>query len=166
MWEQQGNPGWNYENILSYFKKSEDNRDGKMPKSERYHSIGGPLTVESPTGYHDVIHKTMEACKKILPENSDYNGKKQTGCFFPQLNRRDGRRCSTAKAFLTPRRKNLHISPNSHVRKIIIDPVTKNASGIIYKKSGQMMKVKSKKEIVLSAGVIGSPQVCKLNILL
>ena len=77
-WEQQGNPGWNYENVLSYFKKSEDNRDEKIAKSERYHSTGGPLTVESPTGYHHVIHKTTEACKKILPENSDYNGEKQT----------------------------------------------------------------------------------------
>lgn len=158
-WEEQGNPGWNYENVLSYFKKSEDNRDEEISKSERYHSKGGLLTVESPKGYHDIIHKALAACEKILPKNSDYNGEKQTGCFLPQLNRRDGRRCSTAKAFLTPKRKNLHISPNSHVHKIIIDPDSKKANGIIYKKSGKLVKVKSKKEIVLSAGVIGSPQV-------
>ena len=158
-WEQQGNPGWNYENVLSYFKKSEDNRDEEISQSEYYHSKGGPLTVESPKGYPDVILKTMEACKKLLPHNLDYNGEKQMGCFLAQLNRRDGRRCSTAKAFLTPKRKNLHISPLSHVHKIIIDPDSKKASGIIYRKSGQLKKVKSKKEIVLSAGAIGSPQV-------
>ena len=158
-WEKQGNQGWNYENVLSYFKKSEDNRDEEIAKSKRYHSTGGPLTVESPKRGHEISDKILKACRKILPENFDYNGEKQTGCFLPQLNRRDGRRCSTAKAFLTPKRKNLHISPNSHAHKIIIDPVTKKASGIIYKKFGKMMKVKSKREIVLSAGSIGSPQV-------
>ena len=139
-WEQQGNPGWGFESVLSYFKKSEDNRDKDISMDKQYHSTGGSLTVESPKGYPNVIMKTMDACKKILPDNPDYNGNKQTGCFHPQLTRRDGRRCSTAKAFLKPKRKNLYISPHSHVHKIIIDSVTKKASGIIYKKSGVMKR--------------------------
>ena len=98
-------------------------------------------------------------------QNHPFKNSRERPVFFPQLNQRDGSRCSTAKAFLTSKRKNLHISPKSHVHKIIIDPVTKKASGIIYKKFGKMMKVKSKEEIVLSAGVIGSPQVIS-NLLL
>ena len=165
-WEHQGNPGWGFENVLSYFKKSEDNRDELLSADKQYHSTGGSLTVESPKGYHNVIVKTMKACKKILPDNSDCNGEKQTGCFHPQITRRNGRRCSTAKAFLKPKRKNMHVSPHSHVHKIVIDRVTKKAVGIIYKKSGKMKKITAKKEIILSAGVIGSPQVFDLIVYL
>ena len=156
-WEQQGNPGWSFKNVLPYFKKSEDNRIDALADS-KYHSKGGPLTIE-PTERLDVFEKVIEGCNKVLNYNPDYNGEKQTGCVYYQNTIRDGQRCSTAKAFLTNKRSNLHISPLSHVHKINIDPDTKVATGVTFKKNGKLRSVSAKKEVVLSGGAIGSPQV-------
>ena len=78
---------------------------------------------------------------------------------------RRGARCSTAKAFLRPirHRKNLHISMNSHVLKIIIDPNTKITTGVQFKKNGVIYNVGATKEVILSAGAINSPQILMLS---
>ena len=78
---------------------------------------------------------------------------------------RRGSRCSASKAFLRPvrNRKNLHISMNSHVIKIIIDPTTKTATGVQFEKQGKMYFVEATKEVVLSAGAIASPQILMLS---
>ena len=156
-WEEQGNPGWSYKDVLTYFKKSEDNRVEELADSE-YHSKGGYLTIE-PTERIDIFKKVMEGCNQVLHYNPDYNGEKQTGCVFYQNTKRDGQRCSTAKAFLNVKRPNLHISPLSHVHKINIDPDTKVATGLLFKKNGKLQSVSAKKEVVLSGGTVGSPQV-------
>jgi choline dehydrogenase-like flavoprotein len=84
---------------------------------------------------------------------------------FPQGTIRRGTRCSTSKAFLYParKRKNLHISLNSRVLKVVIDPVTKVATDVQFEKGGRMYFVSAKKEIVLSAGSIASPQILMLS---
>lgn len=84
---------------------------------------------------------------------------------IPQGTVRRGRRCSTSKAFLRPvrHRRNLHISKNSHVQKIIIDPITKIATGVEFEKQGRKYIVKASKEVVLSAGSIASPQILMLS---
>ncbi len=84
---------------------------------------------------------------------------------IPQGTIRRGSRCSTSKAFLRPvrNRKNLHISMNSHVLKVVIDPVTKVATDVQFEKGGRMYLVKATKEIVLSAGSIASPQILMLS---
>ncbi|XP_066922528.1 glucose dehydrogenase [FAD, quinone]-like [Clytia hemisphaerica] len=161
-WEEQGNPGWAYEEILPYFKKSEGQTKKDLMGS-KYHSTEGPLTVESPMVYPEMMKDTEEACSTLIGRNTDYNGEKQTGCFFYQLTRRDGLRCSTAKAFLKPKKSNLHVSPFSHVQKILIDPETKTAKGVVYKKNGKSMTVKAKKEVILSAGAVASPQILMLS---
>lgn len=90
------------------------------------------------------------------------NGEQQTGFAFYQFTMRRGSRCSTAKAFLRPirLRKNLHISLQSHVTRIIVDPKTKRATGVEFiKENGQLQFVYAKREVILSAGAIGSPHV-------
>jgi choline dehydrogenase-like flavoprotein len=78
---------------------------------------------------------------------------------------RNGRRCSTAKAFLRPvrNRPNLHVSMRSLVHKIVIDPSTKQATAVRFEKNGQIYEVKAKKEIILSAGAVNSPQLLMLS---
>ena len=78
---------------------------------------------------------------------------------------RNGHRCSTAKAFLRPvrNRPNLHISMRSLVHKIVIDPSTKQATAVRFEKNGQIYEVKAKKEIILSAGAVNSPQLLMLS---
>jgi len=82
-----------------------------------------------------------------------------------QTTTRNGARCSTAKAFLRPirHRKNLHISMNSHVLKIEIDPTTKTATGVQFKKNGVIYNIGARKEIILSAGSVNSPQILMLS---
>ncbi len=84
---------------------------------------------------------------------------------FSQGTTRRGSRCSTSKAFLRPvrNRQNLHISMNSHVIKIIINPTTKTATGVQFEKQGKMYFVGATKEVVLSAGAIASPQILMLS---
>ncbi|XP_066910384.1 glucose dehydrogenase [FAD, quinone]-like [Clytia hemisphaerica] len=160
-WEEQGNPGWNFEDVLPYFKKSEDNKNEELVKS-KYHATGGPLTIED-VAKPGILKKIMEGCSKVLPENPDYNGEKQTGCYYFQNTKRNGQRCSTAKAYLRPKRSNLHVSTFSHVYKIYFDEKTKEAKSVTFKKNGKFVTVSAKKEVILSAGAINSPQILMLS---
>ena len=87
------------------------------------------------------------------------------GFMMAQATIRRGSRCSTAKAFLRPvrHRKNLHISLNSRVLKINIDPLTKRAVGVRFEKLGKIYQVKAAKEVILSAGSVASPQLLMLS---
>ena len=161
LWNIMGNEGWSYKDILPYFLKSEDNRNVKL-QGDIYHSTGGNLTVEvmPVTG---IFKDIMQACQEVYPFNPDYNGEKQSGCVYYQATTRGGLRCGTAKAYIrsVSDRTNLHISANSHVHKILIDPKTKTTTGVVYKKDGKVFNVAISKEVILSAGNISSPQVRK-----
>uniref|UniRef100_A0A0A9YGE8 Glucose dehydrogenase [acceptor] n=1 Tax=Lygus hesperus TaxID=30085 RepID=A0A0A9YGE8_LYGHE len=160
-WESQGNYGWGYEEVLKYFKKSEDNRD--FPSS-RYHSKGGYLTVERSRWHTPLATAFVEAGIELGYQKNDYNGERQTGFMRAQGTLRNGSRCSTSKAFLQPakNRKNLFISKHSHVIRILFDSA-KVATGVVFVKNGVKHIVKANKEIILSAGVIGSPQLLMLS---
>lgn len=95
----------------------------------------------------------------------DVNGENQTGFAFYQFTMRRGFRCSTAKAFLRPirLRRNLHVSLLSHVTKVLIDPISKRAYGVEFVKNGVKKQVLAKREVILSAGAIGSPQLLMLS---
>lgn len=84
---------------------------------------------------------------------------------FSQGTVRRGSRCSTSKAFLRPvrNRKNLHVSMYSHVKKILINPDTKEATGVMFEKHGKVYAVTATKEVVLSAGSVASPQILMLS---
>jgi len=96
---------------------------------------------------------------------TDPNGEHLMGFGRSQATIRNGRRCSTSKAFIQPvvHRKNLHISMKSWVTKLIIDPVTKTATGVEFVKQRQRFVVKARKEVILSAGTIASPQILMLS---
>ena len=109
-----------------------------------------------------ILKDIMQACQELYPFNPDYNGEKQSGCVYYQATIRAGLRCGTAKAYIrsVSDRTNLHISANSHVHKISIDPKTKIATGVMFKKDGKVFNVAISKEVILSAGAVSSPQVC------
>lgn len=95
----------------------------------------------------------------------DVNGEQQTGFAFYQFNMRRGSRCSTAKAFLRPARlrKNLHVALFTHVVKIQTNPHTKRATGVQYIRDSQLKTVYATREVILSAGAIGSPHLLMLS---
>jgi len=163
-WESLGNTGWGYEQALYYFKKSEDNRNPYLQKSP-YHATGGYLTVQESPWKTPLVVAFVQAGVEIGYENRDINGEQQTGFMISQGTIRRGSRCSTAKSFLRPirLRKNIHIAMNSHVTKIMIDPLTRRATGVEFFRNGLKQRVKARKEVILSAGAINSPQILMLS---
>lgn len=164
-WEAQGNPGWDSETTLYYFKKSMDQRNPYLARDKRYHATGGYQTVQDAPYNTPLGVAFLEAALEMGYDVRDVNGEKQTGFAFYQYTMRRGSRCSTAKAFLRPvrLRPNLHVSMFSHVTKILIEPGQKRAYGIEFIRDGKKHVVKARKEVILSAGAINSPQLLLLS---
>ncbi|XP_039298849.1 glucose dehydrogenase [FAD, quinone]-like [Nilaparvata lugens] len=164
LWESLGNPGWGSKDALHYFKKSEDNQNPYLVRTP-YHSSGGYLSVSEAHWQSPLVLSFLEAGQELGYDSRDINGEFQTGFMIAQGTVRKGSRGSTSKSFLDPvrKRKNLHISKFSHVTKILIDPATKIAYGVEFVKNKVTHVVKVRKEVILSAGAINSPQLLMLS---
>lgn len=156
-WEEQGNPGWGYDNVLHYFKKSEDNRNPYLNKG-KYHETGGYLTVQEAPWRTPLSLAFVRAGTEMGYDQRDINGEDQTGFMLTQATIRRGSRCSTSKAFLRPvrLRKNLDIVMHSQTTKILINQYNR-VHGIEFLRNGKYHVVHAKKEVILSAGAINSP---------
>ena len=164
LWENLGNTGWSYDNVLPYFIKSEDNRNPYLAKTP-YHGKGGFLTVQESPWHTPLVAAFVEAGTEIGYDNRDINGEFQSGFMIAQGTIRRGSRCSTAKAFLRPvrLRKNLHVAMNSHVTKIIMDPKNLQAMGVEFVRNGKRHRIAATKEVIMSAGAINTPQIMMLS---
>lgn len=163
-WEALGNYGWSYKDVLKYFKKSENIRIPELIDSQ-YHGRNGYLDVESSSYRTPLFNAFIQGGKQLGYKQCDPNGAMQLGFSLAQATMRGGRRCSAAKAFIRPvlRRPNLHVSLRSWVTQILIDPTTKRAYGVEFAKNKQRYAVLAKKEVILSAGAIASPQLLMLS---
>ncbi|XP_071550301.1 glucose dehydrogenase [FAD, quinone] isoform X2 [Panulirus ornatus] len=164
-WEALGNPGWAFHHVLHYFKKSEDNRNPYIARNVEYHGTGGYLTVQEAPWRTPLATAFVQAGVEMGYDNRDYNAEFQTGFMIPQGTLRRGSRCSTSKAFIRPvrLRRNLHVAMHAFVTKILIDPSTKRAYGVKFLREGHARVVLARKEIILSAGAINSPQLLMLS---
>ncbi|XP_972175.3 glucose dehydrogenase [FAD, quinone] [Tribolium castaneum] len=163
-WEMEGNIGWGYDEVLPYFKKSEDMKiEGYQ--DDYYHGTGGYLSVELFRYHSPIADWFLQAAQEFGYEIRDINGEYQTGFTLAHGTLKDGLRCSTAKGFLRPvsKRPNLHVSLHSLVEKIIIDEVTKQARGVTFNKFGARRTIYSDRETILSAGALQSPQLLMLS---
>ncbi|CAK9810597.1 Glucose dehydrogenase [FAD, quinone] [Anthophora quadrimaculata] len=162
-WARLGNEGWSYEEVLPYFLKSEDNRNPYLARTP-YHSTGGYLTVQESPWRTPLSIAFLQGGQELGYENRDINGEKQTGFMLTQSTIRRGSRCSTAKAFLRPvkNRENLHIAMNSQALKVLFND-NKRATGVIILRDGRQQLIRVRREIVLSAGSINSPQLLMLS---
>nr|XP_053656743.1 glucose dehydrogenase [FAD, quinone]-like [Cherax quadricarinatus] len=164
-WEQLGNPGWGYNSVLKYFKKSEDFRGGVSQESDGYHGFGGPQTVENKKWNSTVAEAFVKAGQQLGYPEVDPNGPEQIGFSIIDITARNGRRWSTGDGYLRPaalKNTNLHVVLKAHVLKILFDE-DKNAVGVSFEQKGKVRTVKALKEVVLSAGAIGSPQLLLLS---
>ncbi|KAL7643761.1 UNVERIFIED_CONTAM: hypothetical protein RMT77_005767 [Armadillidium vulgare] len=164
-WASEGNYGWSFEEVLPYFKKSEDNRNLTFAKDKRHHSTKGELTVSDLRWRTPVSDIFVKAGQELGYYRGDINAENQTVFTNPQFTIRDGYRCSTNKAFLLPagERKNLDIAKHSHVTKVLIDHVTNRVYGVRLFRYGEYHDVLARKEVILSAGVINTPQLLMLS---
>ena len=160
-WRQMGNIGWGWDDVLPLFKKAEANERG----ADEYHGDDGPLSVSNMRIQRPICDAWVAASQAAgYPFNPDYNGEKQEGVSYFQLTTRNGRRCSAAVAYLNPvkSRKNLKIITRAQVQRIEIEG--KSATGVQYiDRSGKTQIIKARREVILSAGAIGSPQILMLS---
>ncbi|XP_076115931.1 oxygen-dependent choline dehydrogenase-like [Mytilus galloprovincialis] len=160
-WQKEGCTGWGYDDVLPYFKKSEDIQIPELINSS-YHGHGGPLVItEGHTAPLEFFHR-LAAKEKGLPV-TDCNGFNQIGYCAIQANVKNGERCSTASCFLRPKlhRRNLQVATNSYVRKIIIR--NGEAKGVVVMRNGKKTRIYAREEVIISAGVFGSPKLLLLS---
>ena len=119
-WAAGGAEGWGYEDVLPYFRRAEDNERGES----RYHGVGGPLSVTDARSPHPLVDTMIAAAiESGMPANDDHNGEVQDGAGRDQFTIRDGRRCSTAVAYLEPAvaRGNVDVLTNAHASRILFE---------------------------------------------
>ncbi len=159
-WESLGNPGWSYEALLPYFKKSEHNETHKG----EFHGQGGPLNIAELVSPSCLNPLFIQACAANgIPHNPDVNGAEQFGAMQTQVNQKGGERHSVAKAYLTPNlnRRNLQVKTQILVSRILLE--NNCATGIEFLENGQLKTLKARKEIVLCGGAFGTPQLLMLS---
>jgi choline dehydrogenase len=159
-WAALGNAGWGYDEVLPYFIKSEGNQRGANP----LHGGDGPLKVSDIGERHELIEAFIGGAQQIgVPRTDDFNGARQEGAGYFQLNTWKGWRCSTAKAYLAParRRGNLRIETEAMAAGIDFDGA--RASGVRYRQGGGMKSATAKAEVLVAAGAIQSPQLLQLS---
>ena len=153
-WAQQGNRGWSYDSILPYFKKSEH----RSLEGDDSRGKGGLLNVDDMSESHplcDAFIDAAEACG--YPKNKDYNNGNQEGVGYYQVTMKNGKRWSTARAFLDPARSrpNLKIETGALVAKVILEG--KRCVGVAYSVDGQAREARVNREVIVSCGSVQSP---------
>jgi choline dehydrogenase len=160
-WAAMGNPGWSYREVLPYFIRSESNDSFA---DSPYHGKDGPIRVSRIAKLNPMIPAFLEAMRSLgFPACDDFNGPRPEGYGPRQGTIRNGRRDSTAVAYLRPARKrgNLEVLTNALVTRIVIE--NGRANGIEFQRGGAVQRLQARREIVLCAGAVQSPQVLMLS---
>lgn len=159
-WRQLGNAGWSFADVLPYFKRAEGQERG----ADEFHGAGGPLKVSNMRISREICDAFIEASVELgIPENNDFNGATQEGAGYFQLTAHKGLRWSTARGYLRPamQRPNLRVVTKALVHRILLDG--RRATGLIYSTGKETFQVGATREVLLSAGAIGSPQILQLS---
>ena len=164
-WRQMGNTGWGWNDVLPYFLKSENNELGKS----EYHNDSGPIMVSNKKIDLKMLDEFQNAAEECgIPKTNDFNTGDNTGIGFFQFTTNHNKsllklRCSAAKGYLNPvkKRKNLKIITNAHVQKINFEGT--KANSVSFYRGDKLITAKAKREIILSAGSIGSPHILQVS---
>jgi choline dehydrogenase len=159
-WCDLGNQGWSYAEVLPYFKKAEHQERG----ASAYHGVGGPLNVADLRSVNPLTRAFVAAGVELgWPHNADFNGAEQEGVGVYQVTQKQGQRHSTADAYLKParRRRNLMVLPHAHVTRLLLEQ--RRCVGVAYLRDGQPQQAHVRREVLLCAGAINSPQMLMLS---
>jgi choline dehydrogenase len=155
-----GVEGWAYDDVLPYFKRSEDNERGE----DAFHGAGGPMKVADSRSMQPLVETMLKAAQAAGHEhNPDFNGARQEGVGRFQLTQRDGWRESTADAFLSPaaERPNLEVIPRAMALQIVFDG--NRAVGVEIARDGRVYEIRAEREVILAAGSYQSPVLLMLS---
>ncbi|KAG5897961.1 hypothetical protein JTB14_013535 [Gonioctena quinquepunctata] len=166
-WAALGNPGWSYDELLPYFKKSEDfhKNDGDAPVNYNYHGTGGYLNVEYHNPRNPQLEAFLEANQELGYNLTDYNSPQEIGVSSTQFNMKRGKRSDGGNAFVKPvlERENLRIMTESYITRINIDPKSKLVTSVVFSHDNKTHIARVEKEVIVSAGAIASPQILMLS---
>ena len=160
LWRQLGNTGWSFDDVLPYFRKSEDNERG----ADELHGAGGPLSVSDMRDPHPLAAAFVEAAQQCgHPRNPDFNGPLQEGAGYYQTTMRNGLRCSAASGYLrnARRRANLAVVSRALATRILF--AGRRAVGVEYSKGGDTRRVHAGGEVIVASGAFNSPQLLQLS---
>ena len=158
-WRQTGLAGWGWDDVLPYFKKSEDYVDG----ASDMHGAGGEWRVDNQRLHWEVLDDWMSAAThEGIPKTSDFNTGNNEGVGYFRVNQKNGWRLNTAKAFLRSTKSNkLRVETKAMTHRVIIE--SGQAVGVQYMQNGQIKTARVNAEVILSAGAIGSVQLLHLS---
>ena len=159
-WRQRGCDGWDWDSVLPYFKRAENQTRG----ADEFHGVGGPLHVSDQPSRFELADAALDACVQAgIPRNPDFNGAAQEGCGYYQTTTNNRRRWSTAQAYLAPARKrpNLEVRTGAHATKVLIE--NNRAVGVEYQSPQGRQTARCKGEVIVSGGAYGSPQLLLLS---
>jgi len=160
-WSAAGNPGWSWPEVLPYFRKLEDHAWGES----EYHGAGGPVHVSDVSAsVHPLCATFLEACTVLdIPHTGDFNGAHTEGAGVWQVTIKDGRRVSSASAYLRPAMRRANLSVQLHAQATRILFTGSRATGVEYLRDGERHRAQARREVLLSAGAINSPQLLELS---
>lgn len=159
-WVAAGNEGWSYQELLPLFKSHEN----RLAGANLYHGVGGELNVTRLRSPHGVSRAFVAAALQVGHRpNDDFNGDSQEGFGFFDVNQRRGERMSSARSFLHPviKRTNLHLITDALTQRVLVEG--RRAKGVEISVRGQTRQIMARREVVLSAGAVGSPQLLMLS---
>ncbi|MCJ8521590.1 choline dehydrogenase-like flavoprotein [Pseudorhizobium tarimense] len=160
LWRQMGCDGWGWDDVLPYFKKSEDHYRG----SDELHGSGGEWRVEKSRVRWAVLDAFQKAAEEAgIPITEDFNRGANEGSGYFDVNQRSGIRWNTSKAFLRPAksRRNLRVLTKAHARRLIVEEG--EVRGVEFQHNGTAKQALASRETILCAGSIGSPQILELS---
>jgi choline dehydrogenase-like flavoprotein len=159
-WRQRGCTGWDWDSVLPFFKKAEDQERGES----EYHGAGGPLRVSDQPVRWELAERWLAAAVEAgLPANADFNGERQDGAGHFQSTTNRGRRWSTAAAYLgqARNRPNLEVQTKAQATRVLIEDG--RAVGVEYIRNGARQGARARGEVIVCGGVYGSPQLLQLS---
>jgi choline dehydrogenase-like flavoprotein len=159
-WAAEGNAGWGFDDLLPYFKKSEHNERG----GDALHGTGGPLNVKDLTSPNRFGPVFVEAAAQAgYPKNADFNGPVQEGVGLYQVTHKHGERWSAANAYLAPNlgRPNLTVMTDAHTTRVLLEG--RRAVGVEVRVGRELHQLKARREVLLTAGALQSPQLLMLS---
>lgn len=158
-WRQTGLTGWGWDDVLPWFKKSEDYVDG----ASDLHGAGGEWRVENQRLHWDLLDHWMQAAEAAgIPRTNDFNTGDNHGVGYFKVNQKNGWRWTTAKGFLRPAKgPNLRVVTHAHTERLLFEGG--RCVGVRYRQGGEVHNLRANREVVLSAGAIGSPQILQLS---
>lgn len=160
VWRQMGAAGWSYDEVLPFFRKAQRQQRG----ADEFHGDQGDLGVEDARWVNPLADAFLDAAAEVgIPRTPDFCRRDIAGSGYYQMTTSKGRRSSTATAFLEParRRPNLHIVTDALVTRIEFDG--REASGVVYDRSGASHRATARREIILAAGSFATPQLLQLS---